>query len=161
MNGFEIGFRISYDGFYLFEATATHIAIRNTMAKYALGTLVVFVASSIWLFLAWSSGNKTNGWNPTQAQVVANDMQETVRGRPAGWLTTITYSVDQQEYEAVVDEYLVGNAVTVFVNPDDPTDVVGKAGARIQDMGRPIIATVGSGLFALVLLLIAFSPKED
>jgi hypothetical protein len=131
------------------------------MAKYAFGTLLAFVASAIWLFLAWSNGNKTTAWTPVTAQIVSNDMQETVRGRPAGWLTTIKYSVNGNQYEAVVDEYLVGKEATVYVNPSDETEVVGKAGARIQDMGRPIIATVGSGLFAIVLLLIAFSPKED
>ena len=131
------------------------------MAKYALGTLIVFMASAIWLFLAWSSGNKTTEWTPVNAQIVANDMEETIRGRPAGWLTTITYSVDGNQYEAVVDEYLLGKQATVYVNPVDASQVVGKSGARIQDLGRPIIATVGSGLFAIVLLLIAFSPKED
>lgn len=131
------------------------------MAKYAFGTLAIFIASSIWLCLAWSNGNKTAGWNPTTAQIIGNDMQESIRGRPAGWLTTITYMVDGNQYQTVVDEYLIGEEATVFVDPEDPTNVVGKAGARIQDMGRPMIATVGSGLFALVLLLIAFSPKED
>lgn len=131
------------------------------MAKYAFGTLVIFIASSIWLFLAWASGNKTNNWDPVTATIIKNDMQETIRGRPAGWLTTITYDVGEIQYEAVVDEYLIGKEATVYVNPNDPTDVVGKAGARIQDMVRPIIATVASGLFAVVLLLIAFSPKED
>lgn len=131
------------------------------MAKYAFGTLVVFIASAIWLFLTWSSGNKTNDWNPTTAKIVSNGTQETIGGRTIGWLTTITYTVDGNQYEAGVDEYLVGKEATVFVNPADPREVVGKAGARIQDMGRPIIATVGSGLFAVVLMLIAFSPKED
>ncbi len=131
------------------------------MVKYALGTLVVFIASSIWLFIAWSNGNKTNAWTPTVAQVVSNRVQRTFRRRPTGWLTTITYTVDDDQYEAVVDENLLGKEVTVFVNPADPTAVVGKAGARIQDLFRPIIATAGSGLFAIALLLIAFSPKED
>ena len=131
------------------------------MAKYALGTLAVFIVSAVWLFLAWSSGSKTNDWDPTTAQIVANNVQESLGGRPSGWLTTITYEIDGNQYETVVDEYLIGKEATVFVNPDDPTDVVGKAGARMQNMGRPIIATVGSGLFAIVLLLIAFSPKED
>jgi hypothetical protein len=135
------------------------------MVKYALGTLLVFLASSTWLFLAWSSGNKTNDWTPTPAKVIRNEMQESInsrgRTRPAGWLTTIEYEVDKVQYEAIVDEYLVGNEATVFVNPENPADVAGKAGARIQDMGRPMVATIGSGLFAIVLLLIAFSPKDD
>ena len=131
------------------------------MAKYALGTLVVFILSAGWLFLAWSSGNKTNSWDPTTAQIVENGIQETITGQTAGWLTTITYSVDGIEYVADVDEYLIGKDVTVFVNPEDPMDVVGKAGPRMQDMGRPMLATVASGLLAVVLLLIAFSPKED
>ena len=136
--------------------------VRNVeMVKYALGTLVVFIGSSIWLYLAWANGNETNGWDAVPAQVVSNSARKTVRGRPSGWLTTITYEVDEIQYEAVVDEYLVGKTATVYVNPSDPTDVVGKPGARIQNLGRPVILTVGSGLFAVVLLLIAFSPKED
>ncbi len=131
------------------------------MTKYALGTLAVFIISSVWLFVAWSSGNKTKSWIPAPAQVLKNDVRKTRRGKLAGWLTTVVYEVNGIQYEAVVDEYLVGDDVTVFVNPENPMDVVGKSGARIQDLGRPIIATVGSGLFAIVLLLIAFSPKDD
>lgn len=131
------------------------------MAKYALGTLVVFLASSTWLYLAWANGNKTNDWDATTAQIISNDVQETSDGQPAGWLTTIAYVVDGTEYYADVDEYLIGDSATVYVNPDDPAEVVGRAGARIQDMGWPIIATFGSGLFAVVLLLIAFSPKDQ
>ncbi len=131
------------------------------MAKYAFGTFVVFVASSLWLYFAWSSGSKTSEWTPTTAQVISTDVDRTVRRRIEGWLTTITYSVEGVQYEAVVDEFLDGKTATVYVNPANPAQVVGKAGVRVQDLGRPIIATVGSGLFAVVLLLIAFSPKED
>ncbi len=88
-------------------------------------------------------------------------MKETIRGKPAGWLTEVSYEVDGIPYEAVVEEYLVGNEAPIYVNPEDPADVVGKQGARIRDLAKPLIAAVGSGLFAIVLLLIALSPKED
>ena len=129
--------------------------------KYAFVTVVVFLISAIWLFSAWSGGNKTNHWTPVPAQILSNDTQDSIRGRPAGWLTTIAYQFNGLQYETVVDEYLLGESATVYVDPNGPTMVVGKPGARMQDMGRPLIATVASGLFALVLILIAFSPKED
>lgn len=133
------------------------------LVKAALGTLAVFLASSIWLYLAWSHGNRTHAWTAVPADVINNDMKESLhsRSQPRGWLTTVAYTVDGQEYVAVIEEYLVGSNQQVFVDPDDPTSVVGKQGPTIQAMGRPIIATVGSGLFAVVLVLIAVSPKED
>lgn len=135
------------------------------MAKYLAATFIVFVASAIWLFMAWSGGNKTKSWVPTTAKILKNDMSE-IRGeygrtQPAGWLTTISYTVGGNKYETVVDEYLVGSEATVFVDPNDPTRVVGKSGATVQAMGRPLLATIGSGLFGVLLLLIGLSPKDD
>ena len=134
------------------------------MAKYALGTLAVFLISSVWLFFAWSNGNKTTSWKEIDAQLLGVEVQETIRGRPAGYLSFVSYEVTGVEYEAVVDEHLYGDEdgnTKVFIDPDDASQVVGLTGPRMQDMGRPLIATIGSGLFAIVLLLIAFSPKED
>ncbi|HMP79471.1 MAG TPA: hypothetical protein PKD54_08475 [Pirellulaceae bacterium] len=133
----------------------------SNLVKCAFGTLAVCLGSAVWLFLAWSAGNRTKTWTPTLADIEFNDVVTTRRGQPAGWRTTITYTVDGQGFKAVVDEYLIGKEATVFVNPDDPRQVVGKTGARIQDMGYPLIITIGSGLFAIALLLIAFSPKDD
>lgn len=139
------------------------------MAKFGFGTLCVFALSAVWLMFAWSNGNRTQSWDPTTAKVISNDVQKRRivdnrgigRNAGTGWLTEISYIVDGVEYEAIVDEYLIGNEVTVFVNPSDPTEVVGKAGVRIQDMFWPLLVMIASGLFAVVLLLIAFSPKED
>jgi len=131
------------------------------MLKYALCTSVIFVASLLWLYVTWSFGNVTKSWDPVTAQILDNDMRETIDGSPAGWITTISYTIDDTEYETRVDEYLVGKEATVYVNPDDPSDVVGKAGTRIQDMVYPLALSVGSSLFSIVLLMIAFSPQED
>lgn len=131
------------------------------MLKYALCTMAIFIASLAWLYTAWSFGNRTKSWTPVTAEILDNDMQETVTGEPAGWITTISYTVDELQYEADVDEYLVGKEATVFVNPEDPKQVVGKSGARIQDMVYPMAASIGSGLFSIVLLMIRLSPKED
>ena len=132
------------------------------MAKFTFVAFVVFLASVAWLIISWRAGNKTKSWDATTAEVLKNDAQTTRHGRqPRGWLTTISYSVDGTEYVAKVDEYLLGKSVTVYVNPHNPSEVVGKAGARIQDMFMPIIATAGSGLFLVVLGLMIFSPKDD
>lgn len=131
------------------------------MANFAVGTLVLFFASSCWLYLTWSHANRTTRWKPVSATVVANGVQETMDGQLAGWATTIAYEIDGARYEAVVDEYLIGNQVTVYVNPQDAREVVATVGARMQDLGRPIVVTVGCGLFAIVLVLIALSPRED
>jgi hypothetical protein len=73
----------------------------------------------------------------------------------------VNYTVDGVVYLAVVDEYLVGSNQEVFVDPNNPASVVGKQGATIQATAYPLIATVGSGLFAVFLILIAVSPKGD
>lgn len=131
------------------------------MAKYALGTLFVFFLSGIWLFVAISRGNDTHSWTPVEARVTEARAQRSLGRGPKRILTTIEYSIDGIEYETTLAEILVGTNVTVYVNPSDPTDVVGEPGFQVQMYGRPLLATIGSGLFAVVLLLIAFSPKED
>jgi hypothetical protein len=131
------------------------------MTKYAFLTIVAFIASSIWLYFAWAHANRTNGWTPAPAKFVSIEKQRRSHNRAAQLLSRVSYSFDGQKYEAVVDEYLIGNEITVYVNPDDPSEVVGVAGARMQDVGRPLVFTIASGLFAVVLVLIAFSPKED
>ena len=135
------------------------------VVKAALGTLVIFLGSSIWLYLAWSHGNRTNQWTAVPAVIIKNDVQESNYDRsdtrgPMGWKTTVKYTVDGIEHEAVVDEYLIGSNQEVFVDPNNPASVVGKQGATIQATAYPLVATVASGLFALVLVLIAVSPKE-
>lgn len=131
------------------------------IAKTAIGTSVVFLACLGWLGMTWIHGNRTNDWNVVPATVVHNDMYETELGRPDGWATTVRYRVANVDYETVVDEYLIGDDVNIFVDPKDATSVVGKPGARIQSLGAPLIATVGSGLFGLILIMIAIIPKED
>lgn len=131
------------------------------MAKYALGTLFVFILSSIWLIVAISRGNDTHTWTPVEATVVEARAQRSIQRGPKRILTTIEYSFDGIEYKTTLAEILVGSRVTVYVNPEAPTDVVGEQGFQVQVYGRPLIATIGSGLFAVVLLLIAFSPKEE
>lgn len=131
------------------------------MTKYAFLTIVAFIASLLWLYFAWAHANRTNGWTPAPAKVISIDKQRRRHGRPAQLLSRVSYSFEGKKYEAIVDEYLLDQEVTVYVNPDDPSEVVGVAGARMQDVGRPLIFTIASGLFAVVLVLIAYSPKED
>ena len=131
------------------------------MVKAALGTLAVFVLSSIWLFFAWSQGNRTYDWTPVRAAVVSNNTDSTVTGRTKGFVSRVKYLVNGVSYEANVDEYLVGGEAEIFVDPENPRNVVGKQGPTMQAMFRPLIVTGATALFAVVLLLIAFSPKED
>ena len=111
--------------------------------------------------MTWIAGSKIHSWSPTQANVTKIDVEEPFEGEIQGWQTTIEYTIDGKPYEADIDEYLIGNDVTVYVYPKDPTDVVGKPGFRIQDGFIPIVATVFSGLFVVALLLIKFSPKDS
>ena len=130
------------------------------IAKAALGTLVVVLVSSVWLYMAWSNGNRTSSWAAVAAHVENNDIEKNARGRMQGWATTVSYTVDGVEYVAVVEDYLVGTT-EVYVDPNDPTAVVGVRGASLRDYGRPLLLTVGASLFAVVLTLIALSPKDD
>lgn len=131
------------------------------LVKTALMTLLVFSVSAVWLYVVWSAGNETNNWTRVTAVVLENEIDETLSGRPRGWATTIGYTFDGIDYVAVIDDYLVGGGNDVYVDPADPTRVVGVKGASLKTMGRPLIVVVGSGLFAVVLMLIALSPKEE
>lgn len=44
----------------------------------------------------------------------------------------------------MVDEYLISNTTTGYMNPENSAGVVSKLGVGIQELGRPIIETVGS-----------------
>ena len=131
------------------------------MLKYCIGALIVFAVSSTWLFFAISYGNATKSWTPTPAQVGTTETSRNLGGRRAGIHAHVTYVVNGITYEGLVDNFLVSGTGTIYVNPNDPTQIVGIRGANIQHFGRPMIATIGSGLFLVVLGLIAFSPKED
>jgi hypothetical protein len=130
------------------------------ITKAALATLAVVICSSTWLYMAWAHGNRTSSWTAVPAHVENNDVEKNARGRMKAWATTVSYAVDGKEYIAVVEDYLVGTT-EVYVDPNDPTSVVGIPGASLRDYGRPLLLTVGSALFAIVLALIAFSPSEE
>ena len=132
------------------------------MTKYLAGSVFAFIACLVWLAVTWNAGNRTNSWLRVSANVVKNDVESSVDDNEFyGWKTTIEYSVNGKRYEAIVDEYLIGENVAVYVNPDNPSAVVGKPGFRIQDGFKPIVATVFFGLFSLVLLLIKLSPRDS
>jgi len=139
----------------------------NLSIQAAIGAFFFFVLSLGWLGWAWVDSDSTKSWTPTPAKVMHRD---TARGfdrskhrvrNIRGWLTTVSYRFNDVEYESVVDEYLSDSNVTIYVNPDNPMAIVATAGVRMQDIARPIIATTGTGLFGLVILLMWFSPKED
>jgi len=128
--------------------------------------LLLAILSCTWLYLAYSNGNKTKSWTPVPAVVSENGAVAAtdIRGRPRGvksWLTAVTYSVDGETYEAVIDDYLAGNEATVFVNPENPQEVVGKTGPKMEDTFYPMVATAFTVCLSVVILLIAFSPKDD
>ena len=131
------------------------------MIKYFLGALVVFLVCSLWLYSAISKGNATKKWIATPAAIGEGAADRNLRGRRTAIHTPVIYTYDSIEYEGVVDDFLIAGSGTVYVNPDDPTQVVGKTGPNLQHYGRPMIFTIGSGLFLIVLGLIAFSPKDD
>jgi len=136
------------------------------MLKLAFsGALVLSLVSGAWLYQAYSYGNRTTQWPAVSAMVTDNaaEVSATRPGRRGvkSWATSVTYTVDGVEYNAVLDDYLVGNNATVYVNPENPREAVGETGPRMQDTFYPIVATAFSGCLALVIALIAFSPKDD
>lgn len=131
------------------------------IAKAAIGTLVVFLICGGWLYLAWSDGNRSNDWVRVDAEVTNISQEKTTRRRGlSGFVSTVVYQFDGADYESKLPEYKVGK-IAIFVNPHDPNEITAEKGATMVTLGRPIIGTVGSGLFAVVLLLIYLSPKED
>lgn len=136
------------------------------LAKAAVGTLAVFLFCIAWLYVAWSHGNKSLDWVQVEANVTGVSEEETLlpnamqRRRFGGFVSTIEYKFDGIDFESKLPEYKLGK-IEVFVNPDEPTEVVAERGATMVTLARPIVGTVGSGLFAVVLVLICFSPKEE
>lgn len=90
-----------------------------------------------------------------------NTAGRTVTGKKRGAISKIRYQVEGEEFEATLNDLVYGPKATVYVNPNDPTQVVAKRGVTTKSVARPMILTVASGLFGVVLCLIAFSPKED
>lgn len=132
------------------------------MIKYVIGALVVFLISALWLTLALTIDNATRNWIPVQAEIGESyALRSVTRRRRTSIKTPVRYVVDGVEYAAEVDDFLMEGSGTVYVNPDDPSQVVGYRGPNLQHYGRPLIMTVASGLFLVVLGLIAFSPKDD
>lgn len=131
------------------------------MVKYFFVSLVVFLISGIWLFTAISRGNATYRWTPTPATIGIGESDSNLRGRRTAVYTPVTYMVDGVEYHGMVESFLVPGTGTVYVNPSDPTQVAGEQGPNLQHYGRPMVVAIGSGLFLIVLGLIAFSPKEE
>ena len=136
------------------------------LAKAAVGTLAVFLFCIGWLYVAWSHGNKSLDWVQVKANITGVSEEETLlpnamqRRKFGGFVSTIEYQFDGVDFEAKLPEYKLGE-IEVFVNPFEPTEVVAERGATMVTLARPIIGTVGSGLFAIVLVLICFSPKEE
>ncbi len=128
--------------------------------KTGLITVAVFAVGCSWLGFAWVRGNRTYDWQEVPATVVEVDLDRpgSRRGTIYGWETTVRYRANGKQYESIVNEFYDKNQVTVYINPDDPTHVVATRGPLIQHMAPPILLTVVSGLFGIVLLLIALSP---
>ena len=134
---------------------------RLKVLTYALGALVVFIFSLVWLIQAMTGGQATRNWDAVEAEIISNASTKSFSGETTSVETRVIYTVKGVEYEAVLDDFLIKGKGTVYVNPSDPTQVVGEQGPQVQRYGRPLIATLGSGLFLIVLGLIALSPKED
>ncbi|WP_197443053.1 DUF3592 domain-containing protein [Lignipirellula cremea] len=130
------------------------------LKKSAIGTFVVFLLSVAWLFWAWSIGSRSYSWAAVPAEVTKNDALKSISGKAIGWRTTIQYAYEGQGYQAVLTDYLLGE-IEVYVDPKDPTHVTAHRGPTFDMLARPLLLTIGSGLFAIVLGLIAVSPKEE
>lgn len=131
------------------------------MLKYTLCALGVFVASSIWLVITMMQGYSTQDWQPVPAQIEQSETAKNLSGRSKSVRTTVTYMIGGETYTRDVDDFLVGGSGTVYVNPEDPSQVVGERGPNLQHYGRPMIIAITSGIFLIALGLIALSPKED
>lgn len=131
------------------------------MTKYFIITALLFFVGALWLYFAWVDGQRTVNWPAVQAKSLGVRSERGFGNELRDLATQVEYKVGSKVYQAVVDEYLLGDEVTIYVNPDDPKDIVGKTGATLQATWFPIMLCIVSGVFGLVLLIIKFSPKED
>ena len=132
------------------------------MLRWFFAALSVFVISAVWLFYVLNQDYATYDWTSVPATYGTSTAERSgVRARRKNIHTSVKYLFDGVEYEGWVDDFIVEGSGTVYVNPDDPTEVVGVQGPNLQHYGRPLIFTIVSGLFLIVLGLIAFSPSDD
>ncbi len=135
--------------------------------SFALAVLAV-AGSFIWLALTWHYAAQSNNWPTTLATVTersydTNGSSGRVR-RPGllmvNWVTRVEYVFDEFLVETTVDEYVLDDQVTVYVNPKRPHQVVVTPGATLRRIGYPVISCVASVLILFVLGLIFLSPKD-
>ncbi|MDB4534665.1 DUF3592 domain-containing protein [Vicingaceae bacterium] len=134
------------------------------LAFYAYMTFVVAIICATWVGFAIVNGNKTYDWQPTKAKVVKIGQKRGAiqRNTFAGFYAVVKYQFESKEYTVTLyDEYKPESETTVYVNPDDPSQIVADQGPQFRDMGIPVIVGSVALLFGIALVMIKLSPKED
>ena len=131
------------------------------LRKTFLGTILAFLASVLLFFAVWQYQRRTLTWSPVQIEITSSKIahfRESRTGRV--WTATVDYSFDGKNYTKTIHDLPFG-ATQVYVDPDDPSNVVGERGATVRALFVPIIAISATGLFGFVLILIKLSPSDD
>ena len=123
--------------------------------------MLAFLGSVLLLLAVWQYQRRTLNWNAVQMEIASSDIAR-FRERRAGriWTATVDYSVDGQNFTETMHNLPFG-ATEIYVDPNDPTNVVGERGATLRALFVPVIAVTATALFLIVLLLIKFSPSDD
>lgn len=124
------------------------------------GTIISFAVFGIWFHLARTNANRSLDWPAVPAQVTSHSDARDYRGRVDRPTTTVVYAFNGKSYSVILDVYQL-DEMEVYVNPEDPSEVRADRGATMVDLGYPLVGLVLSGLFALFLAMVCFSPKDE
>ena len=139
--------------------------------KLILIVLVLLtLASAAALGMAISRGVRSNNWLSVPAVVAERPVGLGNRSRSNSirWRTVkVKYTFDGRKLQRNVslfssfDMAEEGTNLTVYVNPDRPSELASEKGFVACDYAIPMSCTIGSLAFLIVLLCIMFSPTDD
>lgn len=134
----------------------------TTITVALLVALMSAVVFGGWLGMALTRGERSKTWAPVTAEVIAAPFP---RRHKIRWLRiAVEYSFDGNQYRERVHRFgpsEKGDSITVYVNPDHPTQITSERGLLAIDYGLPLVGTLLSLGGVVVLACIIYSPKDD
>jgi hypothetical protein len=130
---------------------------------------IAFLISATWLGFAVSRGVRSNDWTETKGVIAGRPFGlGHPRARRFRWrCVKVDYSFDDRPLSRFVSVFATGegvkpgNSISIFVNPDRPTELASAPGFLAIDYGPPLASTLGLLAAIAVTLCIKLSPKDD
>ena len=153
----------------MIESFLRSLPIQNRLTWLLAFFSIAFLTSGIWLGFAISRGVRSNNWTETKG--VIGDRRFGLgqrRVKRFRWrLVKVDYSFDGRPFSRFVRVFSdrqsskIGNSITIYVNPDRPTELTSAPGFLAIDYGPPLACTLGLLAAIAMTLCIMYSPKDD